>query len=109
MLRRFDDVFDPTIVGYSGAAGPIEAIIDMGPVEPPQRKGCVPQYTPDQLVELQAQFDELEQSKVFRRPEDVGITVEYLNPSFLVKKPSSGHRLVTAYADVGATANTNHL
>ena len=45
-------------------------------------------------------FDELEQAKVFRRPEDLGITVEYLNPSFLVKKPSGGHRLVTAFADV---------
>ena len=45
-------------------------------------------------------FDELEQAKVFRRPEDLGITVEYLNPSFLVKKPSGGYRLVTAFADV---------
>ena len=45
-------------------------------------------------------FDELEQAKVFRRPEDLGITVEHLNPSFLVKKPSGGHRLVTVFADV---------
>ena len=101
VLRRFDDVFNPKIFGYNGAAGPIEPIVNMGPVEPPQRKGRVTQYSHDKLVELQAQFDELEQSKVFRRPEDVGITVEYLNPSFLVKKPSGGHRLVTAFADVG--------
>ena len=33
-------------------------------------------------------------------PEDLPITVKYLNPSFLVKKPSGGHRLVTAFADV---------
>ena len=66
----------------------------------PQRKGRVPQYSRNQLVELQAKFDELEQAQVFRRPEDLGITVEYLNPSFLVKKPSGGHRLVTAFADV---------
>jgi len=45
-------------------------------------------------------FDKLEQAKVFRHPEDLGITVEYLNHSFLVKKPSGGHRLVTAFADV---------
>ena len=32
---------------------------------------------------------------------DVGITVEHLNPSFLVKKPSGGFRLVTEFADVG--------
>ena len=60
----------------------------MGPVQPPQRKGRVPQYSRDKLVELQQKFDELEQCQVFRRPEDIGITVEYLNPSFLVKKPS---------------------
>ena len=74
--------------------------MNIGPVQPPQRKGRVPQYFRHQLVELQAKFDELEQAKVFRRPEDLSITVEYLNPSFLVKKPSGRHRLVTAFADV---------
>ena len=73
----------------------------MDPVQPPQRKGRVPQYSRDKLVELQEKFDELEQCQVFRRPEDIGVTVEYLNPSFLVKKPSGGFRLVTAFADVG--------
>ena len=52
-------------------------------------------------LELQQTFDELEQLGVFKHPEDVGVSVEYLNPSFLVKKPSGGFRLVTAFADVG--------
>ena len=73
----------------------------MGPVQPPQRKGHVPQYAHNKLVELQQKFDELEAQGVFKRPEDIGITVEYLNPSFLVTKPTGGHRLVTAFADVG--------
>ena len=73
----------------------------MGPVEPPQRKDRLPQYAHDKLVEFQKKFDHLEQLGVFQRPEDVGITVEYLNPSFLVKKPNGGSRLVTAFADVG--------
>jgi hypothetical protein len=38
---------------------------------------------------------------VFRRPEDVGVNVEYVNPSFLIKKPSRDFRLVTAFAYVG--------
>ena len=84
LLQEYDRVFDPKI----------------GPVQPPQRKGRIPQYSRNQHVELQAMFDELEQAKVFRRAEDLGITVEYLNPSFLVKKPSGGHRLVTAFGDV---------
>ena len=37
----------------------------MGPVEPPQRKGRLPQYARDKLVELQEKFDHLEQRGVF--------------------------------------------
>ena len=100
ILRQHDDVFSPTIVGYNGAAGPVEATVNIGPTQPPQRKGRVPQYSRDKLVELQAMFDDLESAHVFQRPEDLGLTVEYLNPSFLVKKPAGGFRLVTAFADV---------
>ena len=75
--------------------------VNMGPVQPPQRKGRIPQYARNKLVELQSCFDELEQRGVFKKPEDVGINVEYVNPSFLVKKPSGGHRLVPAFTDVG--------
>ena len=101
LLDEYDNVFDPTISGYNGAAGPFEAKVNMGPVEPPQRKRRLPQYARSQLLELQHKFDELEALGVFKRPEDIQITVEYLNPSVLVKKPSGGHRLVTAFADVG--------
>ena len=38
---------------------------------------------------------------MFRRPEDGRVSVEYLNPSFLVRKPNGGSRLVTAFSDVG--------
>ncbi|KAJ8408102.1 hypothetical protein AAFF_G00263300 [Aldrovandia affinis] len=38
---------------------------------------------------------------VFKKPEDVDVSVEYVNPSFLIKKPGGGFRLVTAFADVG--------
>ena len=37
---------------------------------------------------------------VFKRPEDIGVQVEYLNPSFLVKKGSGDFRLVTAFSEV---------
>ena len=61
----------------------------------------MPQYSKTQLDELQNQFDELESLGVFRKPEDVPVSVEYVNPSFLVKKSNGGFRLVTAFADVG--------
>lgn len=99
--REFDAVFDPQFKGYNGAVGPFQARVHMGPVQPPQRKGRMPQYSRGQLQELQAQFDMLEDMGVFRKPEDVNIDVEYVNPSFLVKKSDGGFRLVTAFADVG--------
>ena len=34
-------------------------------------------------------FGELEALDVFERPKDINIPVEYLNLSFLIKKPSS--------------------
>ena len=37
----------------------------------------------------------------FCRPEDLKVVVEYLNPSFLMKKKNGGFRLVTASTDVG--------
>ena len=101
VLQTHDEVFNPAIVGYNGTACPVQASVNMGPVQAPQRKGHVPQYSRDKLVELQQKFDELEQCQVFRRPENIGVTVEYLNPSFLVKKPSGGFRLVTAVTDIG--------
>ncbi|XP_070569281.1 uncharacterized protein [Ptychodera flava] len=99
--QDFDDVFNPCIKGYNGASGPFQAVVNMGPVQPPQRKGRLPQYSRNKLVELQQKFDELEEMGVFARPEDIQVNVRYINPSFLVKKPSGGSRLVTAFADVG--------
>ncbi|CAC5426727.1 unnamed protein product [Mytilus coruscus] len=75
-LNKYDDVYDPYFKGYNGAAGPFQARVNMGPVQPPQRKDRVPQYSRNQLVELQQTFDELEAIGVFKRPEDIGVSVE---------------------------------
>ena len=53
------------------------------------------------LLALQQKCDELEALGVLKKPEDANVTVEYLNPSFLVKKSNGGFRLVTAFEDVG--------
>lgn len=97
---KYDKVFSPTISCYNGSLGKIESKVNMGTVLPQQRKGRVPQYSKNKLVELQDKFDELEKLGVFKRPEEVGICVEYLNPSFLVSKPDGGSRLVTAFTDI---------
>ena len=43
---------------------------------------------------LQEKFDELEREGVFARPEDVGVAVEHVSSSFLIRKQSGGYRLV---------------
>ena len=100
-LQEYDAVFEPEFKGYNGAVGEFKSHINMGPVLPLQRKGRLPQYSRDKLIELQQKCDELETLSVLRKPEEIDITVEYLNPSFLVKKANGGHRLVTAFEDVG--------
>jgi len=37
---------------------------------------------------------------VFKRTKDINVSVEYVNPSFLVIKTNGGFRLVTSFADV---------
>ena len=99
--QQYDDVFNPAVAKYNGFSGKIEAVVNMGPSLPPQRKGRLPQYNTEMLLELQAKFDELEKVGVFATPEQVNVNVEYLNLSFLVKKPHGGHRLVTSFGEVG--------
>lgn len=93
LLHRYDNVFNPLFSGYNGAVGPLEAKVNLDPVQHPQRKGQ--QFSKDLLCNLQEMFNELKNIGVFKRPEDLGISVEYINPSFLVKKHSGGFRLVT--------------
>ena len=38
LLDDYDNVFDPNIIGYNGAAGLFEAKVNMGPVEPPSAR-----------------------------------------------------------------------
>ena len=57
LLDEHDLIFDPDIKGYNGAEGPFEVRVNMGPVEPPQRKGSLRQYANHKLLELQQMFD----------------------------------------------------
>ena len=100
--QQYDIVFEPKIGRYNGFAGKLEAKISFGSAVPPPRKLHAPSYSRDNLQLLQDKFDELEAQGVFGRPEDYGITVEHVSPSFLVKKSSGGYRLVTAFTALSA-------
>lgn len=102
LLNQYDEVFNPVISRYNGYSGAVFVEVNMGPQPPPQHKGRVPFYGRNNMVELQEKFDVLTSKGVFSRPQDIGVTVEVINPSFLVKKKSSDDkRLVT---DFGAIA-----
>jgi hypothetical protein len=92
-------MFNPDFEGYNGASGTLKAVVNMGPVKPPQWKGRLPQYNKHLLSTTQDKLDMLESRGIFIKPKLVN--VEYVNPSFLVKTPSGGFKLVTAFADVG--------
>ena len=100
-VAEYDSVFDPAFPGYNGAVGQIQGTVNIGAVQPPQRRGHLPQYNRQRLSDLQSKFDELESLGVVRKPEDLDVAVEYVHPSFLVNKPNGGSRLVTDFTSVG--------
>ena len=104
ICESYKHVFSPKLKGYNGRDGAVKAVVNMGPVMPPQRKGRLPMYNKDKLDLLQDKFDELEALNVIGKPEDVNVKVEYLNSSMLIKKPRGGFRLVTDFGDVAKYA-----
>ena len=99
--NQFDSVFEPVIGKYNDKSGRLRARVTFGPVLPPSRKLHAPCYGRDNLQLLQTKFDELESQGVFARPEDVGVVVQHVSPSFLVRKSNgNGYRLVTAFTSI---------
>ena len=53
LLDEYHHIFNLYIKGCNSAEGLFEAKVSMGPMEPPQRKGRLPQYACHLLLELQ--------------------------------------------------------
>ena len=100
------NAFADKIGRYNDHSGKVRARVNIGSAKPPTRKVNIPNYCPKSMHELQDKFDQLEREGVFARPEDVDVVVEHVGPSFLVKKSSGGHRLVTAFSSVGEYCKT---
>lgn len=95
--QSYSVVFDKSIGRYNDSKGRIRAHINLGS-QPPKCKGAVPNYSPDKMSLMQQKMDELENQGVLARPEDLGIVVEQVSPSFLVPKSTPGeYRLVTSF------------
>ena len=98
--RKYDGVFNPEFGAYNNSSGVIRAKINLGKVPPPPHKSRIPLYKHSNLQLLQEEFDKLEALGVLAKPEDVGVDVVYSSPSLLVKKPSGGYRLCTAFNEL---------
>ena len=101
LLDEYNHIFDPNINGYNGVEGPFEARGNLGSCGTyPMRR----QASPICLLPTTGTPTDVWwawSTGRFERTKDINIPVEYLNPSFLHKKPSSRWCLVTAFADVG--------
>ena len=82
----YDSVFDPAIGLYNNASGHIEAEIRMGKTKPPKCKIRQPLYNEKKMAILQSKADELEALGVLAKPDEVGVSVDFVSPSFLVSK-----------------------
>ena len=102
LLETYDEVFNPEVTVYNQKSGQCYVEVNMGPTPPPQHKGKTPLfYGRNNMVLLQEKFDELVQKGVFKRPQDIGVTVENLNTTFLVKKKdTTDMRLVTDFGSI---------
>ena len=101
LLEEYDEIFNPVVTQYNQKSGKCYVEVNMGPIPPPQHKGKVPFYGRNNLIALQDKFDELVKKGVLKRPQDIGVTVENLNTSFLVKKKDTEEmRFVTDFASI---------
>ncbi len=98
---QFDNVFSPNFGVYNDKSGVIRAKLNIGPVEPPPRKGRLPLYGQKDFQLLQEMADHLEELGVLGKPEDHGVTVKHVSPSFIVRDPKNAKpRLVTAFNSI---------
>ena len=84
--KEFNSVFTPGIGCYNNYSGKFEHYVNISENLPPQRKGRVPDYSRGDKELLQQKFDELLAEGVLSRAEDVDQPIEYVHPSFLIKK-----------------------
>ena len=98
--EEHSSVFTTEIGCYNNYSGEFKHVVNMSPNLPPQRRGRIPDYSKGDKEILQDEFDYLLSEGVFSRAEDVGQPVEFVHPSFLVKKSSGGHRLVTSFGEM---------
>lgn len=82
IVGEYNEVFNPQFKGYNIASRLFKAVVNMGPVQLPQRIYHIHiPYPKRKLEELQRMFDELERLGVLDCPELTNINVKYIDHS----------------------------
>ena len=93
-LLKFDDVFKPDIPEYNGAAGPIQAHVNMGPVDPPNEKDAFPSIHEINLQSYKKISTNLRKQAFSRSPKILACQLNILTrPSSLKTIGRSRHRV----------------
>ena len=99
--KRFARIITPRPGRYNGHYGHIDNRLHFASKPAPNTKTHIPSYSPTMNKILAEKMDKLEEWGVLACPEDLGITVEHVQPSMLVPKKEAGeYRMVTDFSTI---------
>ena len=101
ICEEYRDVITPRPGRYNAAWGNVDTRIDFTTSPPENSKIYSPNYSPQMKLELAKKLDKLMLWGVLRRPEEIGVTVQYCSPSMIIPKSEPGeYRLVTDFSSL---------
>lgn len=92
-IAIYGDIMDQSLI--------LRLPLTWGPTQLPRHRGHLTQHS-------NTKFYESEEVGVFTQPETLGVSVEYINPSFLINTFNSGHWLVTAFSKFVQYSKLDH-
>ena len=82
---------------YNGRFGSVDNSLRFSSQPAQSSKVATPNYTPEMTKLLAEKMDKLRKAGVLMTPEELGVTPEFISPSFLVPKGDGTWRLVTDF------------
>ena len=99
ICEEFTSIITPAPGKYNGYYGDSDPSINFTSVPPPNMKVYTPKYSTEMNRILAEKMDQLHEFGVLRRPEELGISVEFVSPCLVVPKgDGDGYRLVTDFS-----------
>ena len=94
---KYKDVFTKSPGKYTGAFGDVDTSIKFNAKPVQTRKVSVPSYSMEMQQILGQEMDKLIREGVLVRAEDIGVSIEFMSPIFLVPKEGGGWRIVVDF------------